>query len=157
MATNYIGYKFKIESIATEVQSQEVQYGTWEEVWHNYASSFATKVDTNPDIASVLDLQSGTVAYVVWAEWTYGDSFGEAIKGSCDVFGIFEYEVFAQELVDHLENRTTNCGMFAPNEEDSDVCKCVTGDGQQFNYRHLPWVGYFERLESVEIQKVNIT
>ena len=151
------GYRFDIDSELIESMVAITEYGSWKEEWINRASPIVTKDQKNPDIASELDLSVGSTAYVVWAEWSYGDSFGEAVRGSAEAFGIFEHEVFAQQFVDYLNSRRQNCGMFTGLAEDSQVCVFESGDGQVFQLKYLPWVGYFDNLEQLHIEHVTVS
>lgn len=152
-AVNY-GYRFDIKSERVAETEPTEKYGSWEKQCFNRPPEILVKTHQYPDIVSELDLESGTEAYVVWAEWSYGDSFGFALTCGHEVFGVFEYKVFAEQLVKFLSERTGDCGMFSPNPVDSEICTCSTGDGQVFNIPVLPWTGYFERLEEVHIEKV---
>ena len=150
----FYGYRFEIGSELIESMVATTEYGQWKEEWVHRVSSVVTKDHQNPDIASILDIPTGAEAYVVWAEWSYGDSFGEAYRGSAEAFGIFEHEVFAQQFVDYLNSRRQNCGMFTGLEQDSDVCVFNSGDGQIFKLNHLPWIGYFDHLEELHVERV---
>lgn len=132
----------------------------WNESYTNTIDNVAEKVFETPSgrvsIASELDLPSGADAFVVWAEWTYGDSFGYASRGSAEVFGIFEHEYCANELANYLRSRDFNCGMFHRHEENEARCDFQTSDGQRFDNLYFPWLGYFEELDDVHIQPVRI-
>ena len=89
------------------------------------------------------DVKAGDVVYVVVAVWSTGDSFGHD-DGSCsEVFGSFKTYEEAEKFKTELENVSTKDYDFTFKIGDRDV--------------YVPWVGYFESLDYVEIVSGSVT
>ena len=133
------GYKVEINSIFTESYRSEEEWGSWSSQYSNYFED-VTKTDTYPDITSSLDIKEGEMCFVVWAEWSSGDSFGTAHDGNAEALAIFTDVKSAKEFQEKVLN----------SEEYS--VKFTTPDGQVHNVR-CPWTGYFEELTEIHIEQ----
>ena len=133
------GYKVEINSICTESYRSEEEWDSWSSQYSNYFED-VTKTDTYPDITSSLDIKEGEMCFVVWAEWSSGDSFGTAHDGNAEALAIFTDVKSAKEFQEKVLN----------SEEYS--VKFTTPDGQVHNVR-CPWTGYFEELTEIHIEQ----
>lgn len=143
----HFGYTVQIKRRCDHQHRSEEEYGSWSSSFTNTIDRLVKKVDEYPDVTSTLDLPPGTNALVVWAEWSSGDSFGNGIRSNAEAFGIFTDMNSAVELRDAL---------YANNMTSEDACTVLTSDGQTFRSTYLPWSGYFERLENVNIDVVTV-
>ena len=133
------GYKVEINSTCTESYRSDEEWGDWSSDNSNYFKQ-VTKTDAYPDITSSLDIKEGELCFVVWAEWSSGDSFGTAYDGNTEALAIFTDVKSAKEFQEKVLN----------SEEYS--VKFTTPDGQVHNVR-CPWTGYFEELTEIHIEQ----
>lgn len=140
MKNTVFGYKVTIDSICTSSFSSEEMYGEWGTESENIFKSIS-KTKDHPDIVSSLDIKEGEECFVVWAEWSSGDSFGQAYRGSCEPLAIFK---------DHQSAKA-----FSKVCEDSKNYRVTvnTPDGQIIEV-FVAWGGYFENLEAIRIENV---
>ena len=76
----------------TDSHRAEQEYGDWSETYYNSLNSVKIASDI-PDLVTSLDIREGDDIFVVWAEWTVGDSFGSSDCGEYEAFGVFkDYE-----------------------------------------------------------------
>lgn len=109
-----------------------------------------SKADEYPDIASSLQILPGEECFVVWVQWGSGDSFGHGSGAYSEALGIFKDIESAKELADAAENLWNfECGK--PNEGGKGY-SIDTSDGQHFQDGFCSWRGYFDCLESVNIE-----
>jgi hypothetical protein len=145
-APQYFGYDISIASYCEHSERSPEEYGSWSESYTNTLSSkFATK--GGHSVASTLDIPAGSTAYVVWVEWSTGDSFGWADRSATEVVGIFADEAAADHLSRAIREQNWS------SKESYDI---RTPDGQQFQSRFAPWAGYFDRLDSVHVDVVEV-
>ena len=133
------GYKVEINSTCTESYQAEEEWGNWSSVNSNYFKQ-VTKTDVYPDITSHLDIEEGELCFVVWAEWSSGDSFGTAHDGNAEALAIFTDVKSAKEF----QEKVLNSGEYS--------VKFTTPDVQVHNVR-CPWTGYFEELTEIHIEQ----
>ena len=134
------GYKVNIGQVCNHRESSEEQYGSWSESNSNYFE-YVTKTDKYPDIVSSLDIKAGHPCFVVWAEWSSGDSFGQSINGRTEALAIFE----TLEAANEFETK-----LIKP--DGGYLTKFSTQDNQQHEVR-CPWTGYFEDLTDIHIEQ----
>lgn len=148
------GYQVAIDSFLSSSYQSDEEYGGWEEYWDNSLSGETLLVKENPDVVANFSAARGELLYVVWAEWSHGNSFGNAHNGGSEVFGIFRSKDAARELKEHLENLDYEEFIsFSYNGPWTKDFK--TSDDQVFQIPIMPpWVGYFENLEAVHIDSV---
>jgi len=65
--------------------------------------------------------------------------------GRTEILGIFLDMKSANELMHYVVDN-----------KKSDSIKLTTSDGQVFKMKYVPWHGYFESLDSVEIDVVSV-
>lgn len=141
------GYHVTINSTCYESNWSGERYGEWSESWNHKIDRKVTKCSSGdvPDVVSSLDIPIGSSALVVWAIYSSGDSFGRASMGRTEILGIFLDMKSANELMHYVVDN-----------KKSDSIKLTTSDGQVFKMNYVPWHGYFESLDSVEIDVVSV-
>ena len=143
------GYCVEMKSYCDHSEHSGEQYGDWSESWSNDLGNKVKKIDKNSkniaDIASSLDIQLGKNAFVVWLEYSSGDSFGYATDKYTEVLGIFEDVNAARELQQFIENF-----------KDGHEFSFTTSDGQTFKQGFASWTGYFDSVSRVVIDVVTV-
>jgi hypothetical protein len=137
------GYSVNIDKHCTHSEHEGCNYGSWSE---SYSNRLATVdiAEQYPDIVSTIKFNNGDTAYVVWAEYSSGDSFGHGDCSGTEVIAIFETHAPAEELAQFLLTVT---------EYSFDY---TTSDGQVHKSLYAPWNGYFESLNEIHVDMCNI-
>jgi hypothetical protein len=143
------GYKVNIDSTVIESQTASEPYGDWYCEKIHSMSNIALRVNEYPDITSNLDIQAGMTAIVVWAIWSTGDSFGTSKCDSAEAMGIFVDPEAATQFASVLEKFSGGDGA------GHNCLEITTIDGQHHKV-YVPWVGYFEYFETIEVSSVII-
>ena len=136
MSKNY-GYKVDINSTLTYSEYSTEPYGPWSEEWENILDQIITRDNKYPNLVSKIKFIPGEPLYVVWAEWSAGDSFGWATSKYSEPYALFRNKKSAEDFKKHLK---TSKG---------DITFEV--EGQHIELFSLPWLGYFEELNSINI------
>lgn len=138
-----IGYKVNIYQ-SCESDYPEEEYGDWSESCSNSFDLISRTRDKDyPDIVSSLDIKIGDPCYVVWVEWSSGDSFGSGYRNHNDSVAVFK----TYEDADDLKTRIEKGG------DTNYAVKYTAKDGQEIDIYTGAWTGYFETLESVNISE----
>lgn len=157
MKKNKFGYKVDISQQCEKDIEASKKYGHWERSYSNSFEKISTQAKGIPDGVSDFDIQPGETCYVVWLEYSSGNSFGMAENENIEVVGVFKDKKCAKELeqVIKKQNQAYRQGDFAFGESWEDMHKfyCKTSDGQEFQYGFCPWYGYFEVLENVYVEE----
>jgi hypothetical protein len=148
------GYKIAVESDCNESYHSGKQYGEWRESYSNHLSSIATHDDEYPDVVSIHNIEPGQAALVVWIEWSTGDSFGHSDRGCTEIIGLFRDLESAESLRQQIKSWRRNDKSKKWDEQNSYHFK--TPDGQEFTSGFAPWSGYFDSLDSVNIDSVGV-
>ena len=154
----YHGYKVPIAKVLEHSHHSGGYWGSWEEhysVW--LERNEVTKIpkdtsseDLSPDVVSTLDLEPGSDAWIVWVVWSTGDSFGFAEHSHYEVLGIFA-DPYCPEMFKKYIEEYEGCGDQKP------LFEYRADDGQVINTPRCPdWIGYFECLNMVNIDKVKV-
>jgi len=154
MKNKHYGYEVDLESRCVDSEHSPEEYGDWCESYENSIGQYARKTDKYPDVASIHDIEKGLNAFVVWIVWSSGDSFGHAYGAHSEVIGLFKDMESALSLKESIEK-------WRPNEktkkwEEQYSYFFNTPDGQIFESGFAPWAGYFESLDSVNVDTVVI-
>ena len=151
------GYEVTIERHCDEDYHSEEQFGEWRTSHSNSFISIKPNAKY-PDVVSTHDFKSGDEAYLVWFEYSTGDSFGNGHCSSVETTGLFHDKRIAQELVTAIEKFDGTERMDILNFEYASTNSFYfqTSDGQVFKYGFAPWTGYFETLELVHLEEVVI-
>lgn len=148
--------EFESDCIESERETDEngdyVQYGSWSEVYTNNIVPRVIKDPKFPDVTSTLDIERGEKAFVVWVEYSTGDSFGHSSRSGTEAIAIFKDYVVAKELADAIEGHK-------PDRDISDwdnkyKLKLKTSDGQEFDIYTGSWHDYFGGLDEVHVDEV---
>lgn len=144
------GYMVEIKQSCIEDYHDGQPYGEW---GSEYSNSFggirqATKDDKYPTIFAPFEAKRGEDVFVVWYEYSTGDSFGHSTRGSTDVAGVFKDLESAKSLKKAIENHKEEEGSFS--------FEHTTPDGQKIELC-ASWTGYFEHLENVHIECVEVS
>jgi len=147
-------YKVEISSRCTHSHREPEEYGSWKKAFDNSLGSVKrTSKNQYGDVLSKHDLKKGDDAFVVWIEYSTGDSFGRADRGSTMAIGIFTdikaARVLATKIKDFDRDVNTSAG-------DKFKYGFKTPDGQFFECGYAPWLGYFEHLDEVHVDVVEI-
>ena len=117
----------------------EREWGSWSSQYSNYFED-VTKTDTYPDITSSLDIKEGELCFVVWAEWSSGDSFGCGVNSNTEALAIFTDVKSVKEFKEKVINNEDYTLEF------------TTSDGQSHKI-YCPWTVYFETLTDIHIEQ----
>ena len=127
-----------------------VQEERWSEKYENSFDSIQM-TQSSPDVVSTIDLYEAE-GYLVWLDYTTGDSFGSAERGSTECVAILSTMAAAEELKDYLK-------LWSPDTlgwEQKENFHFETQDGQRVEYKTSPWGGFEECLCDVYIEKVKL-
>ena len=142
------GYEVEIDAFCEHSEYSDEAYWDWSE---SYSNTFkrVSKETKYPDVVSALDISVGEQCFVVWAEWSSGDSFGRGDRNHTESLGIFVDEGSAKQLACFLKLQ-----KFEYEQKKQSHVRVITCDDEQlFDYtdRSLPWDGYFESLDEVYV------
>lgn len=156
MKKNKFGYKVDIgQECENEIEADE-EYGSWERSYSNWFEKIS-KTKGVPDVVSDFDIQPGETCYVVWVEYSSGNSFGTAENENVEAVGVFKDKECARQLEKAIVdlNHKNRRGEFDNCENWDDTYKFYfkTSDGQEFKYGHCPWYEYFDTLENVYVEE----
>ncbi len=102
MKRNKFGYKVDIgQRCENEIESNE-EFGSWERSYSNWFEKISKTKDV-PDVVSDFDIQPGETCYVVWVEYSSGDSFGMAENENVEAVGVFKDKECAIQLEKAIE------------------------------------------------------
>ena len=88
----HIGLTFDFSHTLVKSYCADEEWGEWNETYNNSINSVRLTSDI-PDLITSLNIGEGDDIFVVWVEWTTGDSFGNASGGDYSPFGVFkDYE-----------------------------------------------------------------
>ena len=128
--------KICIDSEYSELDSDDY---SWYESYDNFLGSIIPNTSGYPDVVSTLKLTKRGTYYLVWLEYSTGDSFGTSNKGSTLACGIFQDLKSANQLKKAIEDSSGNSPI-----------KLITSDGQEFEIYDC-WTDYFGGLDNVNI------
>lgn len=158
---DYFGYLVPIKKTLVKSKYSKKMFGSWEEVYEvELESDVVRKIDSIPDeesfeVVSELDLPAGSDAWIVWVVWSTGDSFGWAKNSHVEVLAIFDHEWYADAFADYVRGEDYESVNPFTHESDNPF-DFQSYDGQEFEIKYIPWDGYFESLEAVNVHKVRV-
>jgi hypothetical protein len=125
-------------SECTESYQSDEQFGSWSAEYYFRVHSFTTSVPGDPnwdwvwetDVDATNDVIPEAM-HCVWVRYSDGDSFGRS-TGNGQIVGLFKDEDAAHKLAKSISDNT-----YKP-----------SGQG------YKTWCGYFNDLESVEVEKI---
>lgn len=138
----------KIKSICTHSHRGRGSYAKWSE---SYSNSFEyvslEKDEFGVDKVPVdFEVSEGDIVYIVWAEWSSGDSFGRSDSGQSEVVHIFKDADLAFECLEILKKNQSKHDPYLGRE-----VSFKTDSGKEINY-YRPWFGYFESLSGIHLE-----
>lgn len=142
-------FKVDIERNLVDSHHSDEEYGDWSESYSNTFRSITLddKIEY-PDISSTLEFAAGEQVYVVWVEYSYGDSFGHAHCVGSEPVAIFKDSVSAYELKTAIQKQDTSSRDWNTKY----LLKLKTSDGQQHEFSTSSWHDYFGGLEGIYIE-----
>lgn len=178
------GFKVEIDQDLISYTSSDEDYGSWSKSSRNEFVK-VEEVTEYPDVVTTLDINKGDEAFVAWVEWSTGNSFGRAHNSQAEAIGIFKDEKAADDFAKFLEatddldifkmrNKTIpeildqlsknkklvdfleRIELIVDADSPEKTIKFTALDGQVFTFRYFAWVGYFDSLESVNVNFTKI-
>lgn len=150
------GYNVRIDNNCDSYFNEEQQFGSWNSSSTNTFDSLnkCDELDAYPDITSIHDFKVGDFAFLVWAEWSSGDSFGHGVNSSNEAFALLKNDEDAFKLATALREATPNNNCKYWDEQNRFEWK--SSDGQNVKIGYVPWFGYFESLGTVYVEAVRV-
>lgn len=139
------GYRFSIDQTCTNSYHSGEQWGEWSESYVNRSDAYIRKENKYPDVVCPYKLDSGDSAFVVWVEYSTGDSFGHGERNATETIAMFKDIKAALDLKNKLEKHAKDEGY----EYD---LQCL--DGQNIKSGFASWKGYFDHLDEVHVTPV---
>lgn len=138
------GYKLELDCHCDDSSRSEEAYGPWSESWTNSFQRVKTcEKKDYPDIITTLEIKPGEKCFIVWAEYSTGDSFGHANGGQVSSLAVFkdrdaavQFQKFFSELGDSYQ---LNYKMKTSDDQEHDV--------------YCGWLGYFDSLDDIHIEE----
>ena len=143
------GYSVVVNSTCAESYREPVEFGEWREEYINVFSSIQ-KNSKNPDIVVGNDIPYGETCYVVWVEYSGGDSCGLGKNSGIEpMYVTTNYDVALEVMGIILENSKEydNKSKY----KNSQIIPLNNGENIKLP-DYFPWCGYFERLEQVHVE-----
>lgn len=143
------GYSVVINSTCLEKYREPVEFGEWREEYINVFSCIQ-KNSKSPDIVVENDIPVGETCYVVWVEYSQGDSFGWGKNyGVEPMYVTTSYDVALEVMGIILENSKEYDNK--SEYKNSQIIPLNNGETLKLP-DYFPWCGYFERLERVHVE-----
>jgi hypothetical protein len=89
------------------------------------------------------EVKKGDTLYPLIAVWSTGDSFGNDDGAQMEMFTVYR----TYEEADKAKKIMEKAG--------NSSCKILDGDGKEIEF-YPPWVGYFESLDYIDIDKLEV-
>jgi hypothetical protein len=125
---------------------EEREWGSWEETWENHLDGISLDKDRfyyPESVPTDFEVAKGDIVYVVWAEYSGGNSFGSGDRNYTDVIHIFKDQDLAWNAHRILESPVGE-------EYKNWTIKFKSDSGKEISYCR-PWLGYFESLDDVHV------
>jgi len=134
-----------INTQCTHSYRENVEWGSWEDSYYNsFDGVFLEPKEYNKKVPVDFEVNKGDTVFVVWAEWSTGDSFGHSNRGQTEVIHVFKDEKLADEAVRILEN-------YPGDNFDDWKVKFQSDSGQEMSY-FRSWLGYFDSLDKIHVE-----
>lgn len=110
-------------------------------------------VEVNDKVYSDLYLEDGPVdrLYMVWCRYETGDSFGRD-TGKAEWVSLHRDLEVAEKNAMRIREHDRRNGT---GSRSSSTVKLLTDEGKEYDC-YTPWVGFFERLEDIIVQSVDV-
>ena len=143
----------KIDRNCTHSHYQNGDYGAWTETWSNCLEGVYLQDSGSyyPEKVPIdFEAQQGDIVYVVWAEYSSGNSFGRGYRKYTDIVHIFKSKDLAWEAYRALKDvPTDDYGLDCDCEQ---ACVFNSDQGTEITY-HKPWLGYFDELNAIRVEE----
>lgn len=140
------GYKVELDCITLSSYEPEELYGDWSaESEHELVG--ISRCEEYPDIVSSLDIKDGDKCFVVWVQWSSGDSFGHHSGAYSEAFAVFKDKVRAEAFAKALR---------AADVEQQSSITFESEDGQTITINYFPFYGYFESVDFIEVAEMTM-
>jgi hypothetical protein len=141
-----------------QVFSQEDGEGSGSYIISSYENSLesVTKVAQGPNITSIHNFLKSAKAYLVWIEYSTGDSFGSHTRSEVLPIALLKYKKDAKTLAGLTSFWNPQDEYDSTKHQEYKGSFFKSSDGQEVNLTHAPWTGYFEMLEAIQISEVKI-
>lgn len=143
----------KLYQVCSYSHYEDDEWGSWEEFWVN--SFGGVSLDKSlfyypEEVPIDFNVSKGDVVYVVWAEYSSGDSFGYGEGKYVDIIHIFKSKDLARDAYQSLLNTSVK-------EHDKDwyeswIVRFKSDSGEEIIY-HRPWLGYFDSLDEIHVEE----
>lgn len=142
-------YNVNIQRYLDFSHRSEEAYGEWEESYSNSFVDCSKSTTKYAHVYSPVDIEK-TGGYLVWVEYSQGDSFGRGIRSGTEIIALFQKKESAKKLHDLILKWNNE-----PRDNDGNYkySQKVLIEKQEITV-FCPWSGYFESLDTVHIQKV---
>jgi hypothetical protein len=120
-------------------------YGPWEETWENTLGNVykSDRLIWNTERVDVdYEPKVGDIVYVLWVEYSSGNSFGRGVRNYTDMIHVFKDNDKAWEAYRLLKD----------SEDHNYSVTYETDTGKQVPY-YRPWLGYFDQLDEIHVEE----
>ena len=142
------GYNVRIGRYCNHSEQAEEIYGSWSESYSNTFESISKCNDDFPDVTSIHNFSNGDIVYLVWIEWGSGDSVGHANGSNTESIGLFKTYEDAESLAKNIRKHD--------DVDNDNKFNWTSKEGEVVEYGFAPWFGYFESLDSINVESVTI-
>ena len=138
--------KVEIEGMVIGSYDDGKEYGEWHESWEHSFTGIELCKDDYPDLIALEEYEPGDPVYIVWAEYSQGDSFGWANRGRTEI-------LIALKNLEDAKRVQKLAMLFKP---EGYVYYFPFEFGKHTAEIYCPWLGYFEQLDEIHIDKAYI-
>lgn len=122
-------------------------------------------VDQYPDVVACFDVDQNTEAFLVYATYSTGDSFGHDYNSCYELIDLYVSKEKADQAVEliQLHERWNSTRVFNRKSVvedrvefvDPSYVRLTREDQSQYDF-FIPWYGYFESLVDVDVKRIRI-
>ena len=103
------------------------------------------------DLAVPFDVEAGDTVYVVAAIYSTGDSFGHDDRDCCEYVDVFLDEAKAQACINAVD-----AARKSRSDNTEKGLTWIREDGSEGKLDYVPWNGYFECLDEVRCETLEV-
>lgn len=146
------GYSVVIDSTRIESYREPVEYGGRRDDYINEFSCIQ-KNSKSPDVVVENDIPVGETCYVVWVEYSQGDSFGWGKNNGVETVFVTTNHNVALAVRDVILSHEKSYRRNDKNPQYKNGQKIKLENDEIFNMpEYIPWCDCFERLEQVHVE-----
>lgn len=132
------------------------EYGEWSETWDNeFRAVYAEDGWDREKVPVDYEVKQGDIVYVVWAEWSSGNSFGRDHNGHTDVVHVFKDKDLAWDCYRALMGDPKSKSKGWDEHFESWTAKFLLDSGKEMPY-HRSWLGYFDDLGEIHVEEAMV-